>query len=84
MMIPINFAVCRTDTCLQREPLATRFKCVFCSNETSVGVQIDRKNSIGSLSCNTCGQSFQSKSSMGKRESRDLYPAGTHLLTTTQ
>ncbi|KAH9827304.1 Transcription elongation factor [Teratosphaeria destructans] len=48
-----------------REPLATRFKCVFCSNENSVGVQIDKKNRIASLLCNTCGQSFQCKSSMG-------------------
>ncbi|KAF2766752.1 hypothetical protein EJ03DRAFT_167837 [Teratosphaeria nubilosa] len=49
----------------KREPLATRFKCVFCSNENSVSVQIDKKNRIASLLCNTCGQSFQCKSSMG-------------------
>lgn len=51
----------------QREPLATSFKCVFCNNETSVTVQLDKKNHIGTLNCRQCGQSFQSKSGM-KRE----------------
>ncbi|KXL46348.1 hypothetical protein M433DRAFT_58037 [Acidomyces richmondensis BFW] len=49
----------------KREPLATSFKCVFCSNETSVSVTIDRKNKIGHLSCKQCGQHFDSSSSMG-------------------
>ena len=49
---------------VQREPLATQFKCVFCAHETSVGVSIDRKNKLGTLHCRQCGQHFQSKSPM--------------------
>ncbi|KAK5125440.1 hypothetical protein LTR85_000549 [Meristemomyces frigidus] len=48
----------------KREPLATSFKCVFCNNETSVSVQLDKKNHIGTLNCRQCGQNFQSKTSM--------------------
>ncbi|EMC97420.1 hypothetical protein BAUCODRAFT_33135, partial [Baudoinia panamericana UAMH 10762] len=48
----------------KREPLATSFKCVFCSNETSVTVAIDKKTHIGTLNCRACGQNYQSVSDM--------------------
>ncbi|GAB7362076.1 hypothetical protein MBLNU230_g2110t1 [Neophaeotheca triangularis] len=44
----------------RKDALATSFKCVFCAHETSVSVKIDKKASLGSLSCKSCGQSFQS------------------------
>lgn len=43
----------------QREPLPTSFRCVFCSNESSVSVKIDKKAGVGLLSCKSCGQNFQ-------------------------
>nr|POE56722.1 transcription elongation factor 1 [Quercus suber] len=43
----------------QREGLATSFKCVFCNNENSVSVKIDKKSAIGTLSCRQCGQQYQ-------------------------
>jgi len=36
------------------------FSCLFCNHEHSVTVKIDKKAGIGSLSCQVCGQTFQS------------------------
>ncbi|KAK5133189.1 hypothetical protein LTR08_008125 [Meristemomyces frigidus] len=58
----------------KREPLSTSFKCVFCNNENSVTVSLDKKNGIGTLSCRGCGQNFQSKSMMkGLMQPVDIY-----------
>ena len=46
-------------TDMQREPLATTFKCVFCNHESSINVKIDRKAGLGNLTCKQCGTSFQ-------------------------
>lgn len=43
----------------KREALPTSFRCLFCSNETSVTVKIDKKAGIGNLTCKSCGQQFQ-------------------------
>lgn len=43
----------------QRDPLPKNFKCVFCNHETAVSVKIDKKNGVGSLSCKSCGQNYQ-------------------------
>ena len=48
----------------QKEALSTTFKCVFCNNENSVTISIDKKNNISTLTCRSCGQNFQSKSQM--------------------
>ncbi|SCV05549.1 LANO_0H09934g1_1 [Lachancea nothofagi CBS 11611] len=39
--------------------LDLNFNCLFCNHERSVTCTLDKKNSIGSLSCKVCGQSFQ-------------------------
>ncbi|KJY02223.1 transcription elongation factor like protein [Zymoseptoria brevis] len=43
----------------KREALAVAFKCVFCNNESSVTVKIDKKQGVGNLSCKACNQNFQ-------------------------
>ncbi|KAK5680767.1 hypothetical protein LTS10_006523 [Elasticomyces elasticus] len=48
----------------KRDPLATSFKCPFCDHESSVSVQIDKKNYIGTVDCRNCGQHYQSSSDM--------------------
>ncbi|TKA73473.1 hypothetical protein B0A55_05948 [Friedmanniomyces simplex] len=48
----------------KRDPLATSFKCPFCDHESSVAVQIDKKNYIGVVDCRNCGQHYQSSSDM--------------------
>ncbi|CCK68928.1 Elf1p KNAG_0B04940 [Huiozyma naganishii CBS 8797] len=41
--------------------LDTKFNCLFCNHEQSVSCTLDKKNSIGTLSCKICGQSFQTR-----------------------
>lgn len=43
------------------QKLDTKFNCLFCNHEKSVSCTLDKKNSIGSLSCKICGQSFQTR-----------------------
>jgi hypothetical protein len=35
------------------------FSCLFCNHENSVTVKIDKKAGVGALSCQICGQTFQ-------------------------
>ncbi|CAR29750.1 hypothetical protein ZYGR_0AD04340 [Zygosaccharomyces rouxii] len=41
--------------------LDTKFNCLFCNHDKSVNCTLDKKNSIGSLQCKICGQSFQTR-----------------------
>ncbi|CCE63316.1 hypothetical protein TPHA_0E02240 [Tetrapisispora phaffii CBS 4417] len=41
------------------QKLDLKFNCLFCNHDKSVSCTLDRKNSIGSLSCKICGQNFQ-------------------------
>lgn len=41
--------------------LDTKFNCLFCNHDKSVSCTLDKKNSIGSLQCKICGQSFQTR-----------------------
>lgn len=41
--------------------LDTKFNCLFCNHDQSVTCTLDKKNSIGSLQCKICGQSFQTR-----------------------
>ncbi|OLN95431.1 Transcription elongation factor 1-like protein [Colletotrichum chlorophyti] len=43
----------------KKEPLPTKFTCLFCNHEDSVAVKLDKKAGVGSLNCITCGQMFQ-------------------------
>ena len=43
------------------QKLDTKFNCLFCNHDKSVTCTLDKKNSIGSLSCKICGQSFQTR-----------------------
>lgn len=43
------------------QKLDTKFNCLFCNHEKSVSCTLDKKNSIGTLSCKICGQSFQTR-----------------------
>ncbi|SCU86749.1 LAMI_0D03466g1_1 [Lachancea mirantina] len=43
------------------QKLDTAFNCLFCNHERSITCTLDKKNSIGSLSCKVCGQSFQTQ-----------------------
>jgi transcription elongation factor Elf1 len=43
----------------KREGLQTVFQCLFCNQEASVTVKIEKKIGIGQLNCKNCGQSFQ-------------------------
>lgn len=43
------------------QKLDTAFNCLFCNHERSITCTLDKKNSIGSLSCKVCGQSFQTR-----------------------
>ncbi|RVD83359.1 uncharacterized protein DFL_007750 [Arthrobotrys flagrans] len=42
-----------------QKPLPTVFNCLFCNHERSIIIKLDKKNSIGSLHCNICGQTYQ-------------------------
>jgi len=44
----------------KKQVLETAFTCLFCHHDKSVSVKLNRKESIGYLSCRVCGQSFQS------------------------
>ncbi|KAK5107324.1 hypothetical protein LTR62_001379 [Meristemomyces frigidus] len=58
----------------KREPLATTFKCPFCNHESSVTVQIDKKNHIGTLDCRQCAQHYQASNDMkGLMQPVDVY-----------
>lgn len=41
------------------QKLDIKFNCLFCNHDKSVSCTLDKKNSIGSLSCKICGQNFQ-------------------------
>lgn len=41
--------------------LDTKFNCLFCNHDKSVSCTLDKKNSIGSLQCKICGQTFQTR-----------------------
>ncbi|AET41192.1 Elf1p Ecym_7366 [Eremothecium cymbalariae DBVPG len=41
--------------------LDSAFNCLFCNHEKSITCTLDKKNSIGSLSCKVCGQQFQTR-----------------------
>lgn len=43
------------------QKLDTKFNCLFCNHDKSVSCTLDKKNSIGTLSCKICGQSFQTR-----------------------
>ncbi|CAI4568392.1 AMP_1a_G0031950.mRNA.1.CDS.1 [Saccharomyces cerevisiae] len=43
------------------QKLDTKFNCLFCNHEKSVSCTLDKKNSIGTLSCKICGQLFQTR-----------------------
>ncbi|CAB4252385.1 similar to Saccharomyces cerevisiae YKL160W ELF1 Transcription elongation factor that contains a conserved zinc finger domain [Maudiozyma barnettii] len=45
----------------QVQKLDTKFNCLFCNHENSVSCKLDKRNSIGSLNCKICGQSFQTR-----------------------
>ncbi|KAK6529653.1 hypothetical protein TWF281_008818 [Arthrobotrys megalospora] len=42
-----------------QKPLPTVFNCLFCNHERSIIIKLDKKNSVGSLHCNVCGQTYQ-------------------------
>lgn len=41
--------------------LDNAFNCLFCNHEKSITCTLDKKNSIGLLSCKVCGQQFQTR-----------------------
>ncbi|AMD18684.1 HBL218Cp [Eremothecium sinecaudum] len=41
--------------------LDNAFNCLFCNHEKAITCTLDKKNSIGSLSCKVCGQQFQTR-----------------------
>ncbi|CCD24478.1 Elf1p NDAI_0D01640 [Naumovozyma dairenensis CBS 421] len=43
------------------QKLNTKFNCLFCNHDNSVSCTLDKRNSIGSLQCKICGQSFQTR-----------------------
>ncbi|KAF9869446.1 hypothetical protein CkaCkLH20_13043 [Colletotrichum karsti] len=43
----------------KKDPLPTKFTCLFCNHEDSVVVKLDKKAGVGSLDCRVCGQMFQ-------------------------
>ncbi|KAJ0388224.1 hypothetical protein COL922a_000855 [Colletotrichum nupharicola] len=43
----------------KKDPLPTKFTCLFCNHEDSVAVKLDKKAGVGSLDCRVCGQMFQ-------------------------
>lgn len=43
------------------QKLDTKFNCLFCNHDQSVSCTLDKRNSIGTLSCKICGQSFQTR-----------------------
>lgn len=52
--------------------LDTMFNCLFCNHDKSVSCTLDKKNSIGSLQCKICGQSFQTRIN-GLSQAVDVY-----------
>lgn len=44
----------------KKQVLETAFTCLFCHHDKSVSVKLNRKESLGYLSCRVCGQSYQS------------------------
>ncbi|CAO1635445.1 unnamed protein product [Parajaminaea phylloscopi] len=46
------------------QPLDKVFRCLFCSDPTSVSCKIDEKTRIGYLSCKTCGQNFSTPTNL--------------------
>lgn len=52
--------------------LDTKFNCLFCNHDKSVSCTLDKKNSIGSLQCKICGQSFQTRIN-GLSQAVDVY-----------
>ncbi|KAK1979696.1 transcription elongation factor Elf1 like-domain-containing protein [Colletotrichum cereale] len=43
----------------KKDPLPSKFTCLFCNHEDSVAVKLDKKAGVGSLDCRVCGQMFQ-------------------------
>lgn len=43
------------------QKLDTKFNCLFCNHDKAVSCILDKKNSIGTLNCKVCGQSFQTR-----------------------
>lgn len=43
----------------QKDPLPTKFTCLFCNHEEAVTVLLDKKGGVGQLDCSVCGQTFQ-------------------------
>jgi len=43
----------------KKEPLSTTFSCLFCNHEKSITCKLDKKASVGTLSCKVCAQTFQ-------------------------
>lgn len=43
----------------KRDPLPTKFTCLFCNHEEAVSVSLNKKAGVGHLSCAVCGQTFQ-------------------------
>jgi transcription elongation factor Elf1 len=41
--------------------VAKTFKCPFCSHESSCEVKLDMKREVGSIRCNICGESDESR-----------------------
>ena len=62
----------------QREPLATTFKCVFCNNDASVTVRIDKKAGIGSLNCKQCLQNYQVPTNLGSPSNTTTFSPRTY------
>lgn len=45
----------------KRETVARVFKCLFCSNESSVECKLDFHTMIGELKCRVCEESFETQ-----------------------
>ncbi|KEZ40247.1 hypothetical protein SAPIO_CDS8741 [Scedosporium apiospermum] len=43
----------------KKDPLPTKFTCLFCNHEEAVTVLLDKKGGVGQLDCSVCGQTFQ-------------------------
>lgn len=43
----------------KKDPLPTKFTCLFCNHEEAVTVLLDKKGGVGQLDCAVCGQTFQ-------------------------
>ena len=47
-----------------KQTVPKSFKCPFCSHEGSCEVKLDKETEVGSIKCNICGESDQSKINM--------------------